>query len=215
MSHMDLHTPENSAIVLIDHNLGTSLSVQSMDRQALVNNTVALAKIAKRMNVPLVVTNGQDTDPSSTLFPELLSVLGETPVIARYGTFNAWDDADFVAAIERTQRGRLVLAGLWTEVCVMFPALSALDAGYEVSVVVDASAGESVQSQDAALRRLVQAGAVPTTWFSLAAEFARSWANVDKAVALSEIAGEHLATFSLTSQYFQHTLTVPSALATA
>jgi nicotinamidase-related amidase len=215
MSQLELHTPENTAVVLIDHNLGTALSVQSMDRQALVSNTVALAKLAKGLNMPLVVTNGQDTDPSSILFPELTAVLGDTEVIARRGTFNAWDDADFVAAVERTGRRRLVLAGLWTEVCVMFPALSALRAGYEVSVVVDASAGESAQTQDAAIQRMVQAGVVPVTWFSLGAELTASWTNVDRAAVLGMAAAEHLMTFGLTSQYFAHTLSISTPAPTA
>lgn len=171
-------TPENTAILMIDHAVGFGTLFRSHDIAAHVNNTVALAKIAKAYGVPLVVTNGADTDAPGPLFPQLKAQLGDTKVLVRSGNFNVFDTPEVAAAVKATGRKKLLLSGLMTEGCVLLSALSAVDRGYEVHVVVDAVAGETSETHHAAVQRMVQAGVVPVTWLSLASEYQVTYENL-------------------------------------
>lgn len=164
-------TPENTTIVLVDHAVGFANLLRSYDLGAHINNVVGLAKTAVLFGSGLVVTNGLKDKPSGPLYPELADVLGDQPVIERPGATNAFDDSAFAAAVTATGRPKLAIAGVSTEGCVLQTVLGALRLGYEVNLVVDASGSLTRESHDLAVQRMVQAGAVPTTWYSLAGEF--------------------------------------------
>ncbi len=201
-------TPTNSAIVMIDHAIGWANLFRSHDVAAHVNNTVALAKTAITFDMPLILTNGADSDPAGPLLPELKEVIGDTPVIVREGNFDAFLTPEFSTAVEATGRRKLVMSGVMTEGCLLLTALSALRSGYEVFVVVDASAGETLETHHAAVQRLIQAGTIPVTWLSLAAEYQVSWANLDTVNAFRELVtthsptlGTYMHTYAATLQY--------------
>lgn len=164
-------TPENTTVVLIDHAVGFANLLRSHDLGTHINNVVGLAKTATMFGSGLVVTNGLSGKPSGPLYPELRAVLGDHPVVERPGATNAFGDPAFAAAVEATGRRKLAIAGVSTEGCVLQTVLGALRLGYEVNVIVDASGSLTYETHDIAVRRMTQAGAVPTTWYSLAGEF--------------------------------------------
>jgi len=163
-------TPADSTVVLVDHAVGFANVLGSHDLPQHINNVVGLAKLALTFQTGLVVTNGLPSKPSGPLYPQLLDVIGDHPVIERGGNFDSFLDPAFAEAIEDTGRRRLIIAGVSTEGCVLQTVLGALRRGYEVYVVVDASASVTRETHDTAVMRMVQAGAVPVTWFSLAGE---------------------------------------------
>lgn len=164
-------TPENTTIVLVDHAVGFANLLRSHDLDTHINNVVGLAKTATLFDSGLVVTNGLKSKPSGPLYPELAEVIGDHPVVERPGATNAFEDPAFAAAVAATGRRRLAIAGVSTEGCVLQTVLGALRLGYEVNVVVDASGSLTRETHDVAVQRMVLAGAVPTTWYSLAGEF--------------------------------------------
>jgi nicotinamidase-related amidase len=164
-------SPDNSTVVLVDHAIGFANLLRSHDLREHVNNVVGLAKTAKLYGAPLVVTNGEASKPSGPLYPELLAAIGDQKVIERKTAFNSFLDADFAAAVKATGNNRLVIAGIATDGCVLQTALGALREGYEVYVVADATASTSREAHDMAIQRMVMAGVVPVTWWSLAAEY--------------------------------------------
>jgi nicotinamidase-related amidase len=174
-AYRTLLTPENSTAIFIDHQPQMSFGVQSIDRQQLMNNTVGLAKAARHFKVPTILTSVETEGFSGYIWPQLLDVFSDQKPIERT-SMNAWDDAKFVAEVKRIGRKKLVIAALWTEVCLTMPALEALEAGYEVYAVTDASGGTSKEAHDMALQRLIQAGAVPVTWQQVLLEYQRDWA---------------------------------------
>ena len=195
-------TPENTTIVLIDHAVGFANILRSHDLALHLNNVVGLAKMAVTFNTGLVVTNGEPSKPSGALYPQLLDVLGDHPVIERGGNFNGFLDPAFAAAVEATGRKKLVIAGISTEGCVLQTVLGALRLDYDVYVVVDASASVTRETHDTAVMRMVQAGATPVTWFSLAGEF-----TVDHRSALGplnqRLMREHVPSMAMgTAVYF-------------
>ena len=163
-------TPADSTVVLIDHAVGFANVLSSHDLPQHVNNVVGLAKLAVTFRTGLVVTNGLPSKPSGPLYPQLRDVIGDHPVIERGGNFDSFLDPAFAEAIENTGRRRLIIAGVSTEGCVLQTVMGALRRGYEVYVVIDASASVTKETHNAAVMRMVQAGAVPVTWFSLAGE---------------------------------------------
>ncbi|HBR3386907.1 TPA: hydrolase, partial [Klebsiella pneumoniae] len=163
MSIRELLDPTNSALIFIDHQPQMSFGVANIDRQTLKNNTVALAKAGKIFNVPVIYTSVETKSFSGYIWPELLAVHPDVKPIERT-SMNSWEDDAFVAAVKATGRKKLVISALWTEVCLTFPALMALEAGYEVYVVTDTSGGTSVDAHERSIDRMVQAGAVPVTW---------------------------------------------------
>jgi nicotinamidase-related amidase len=185
-----LLSPQNSAIILIDHQPQMAFAVQSIDRTLLVNNVAGLAKTAQAFKVPTVVTSVAAKGFSGPVFPEITKALPGHTVIDRT-SMNSWEDKNFRDAVKQTGRKKLVIAGLWTEVCVVMPALAALEEGYEVYVVTDASGGVSKDSHEQAIARMVQAGATPVTWMQVLLEYQRDWARQGTYDATVHIAQEH------------------------
>jgi isochorismate hydrolase len=173
--HIDRRSADNTGIVLIDYVTGFANVFTSQSVSENINGAVGLAKSALGYEVPLVVTLGPEQDPRGPLYPELSAVLGEHPLVHRGGSFDAFDHPGFEAAVAAMDRKHLVLAGLMTEGCIVHTALGALRRDYEVSLVIDATAGETPAIHDAAVTRLVQLGVTPTSWLSLASEFQRTY----------------------------------------
>lgn len=165
-------TPENSTLCLIDHQPWVAFPIRSIAPETLTNNVLALAKTAKALGMPTILStiNGKGGPLSDPLFAGLAELHPDVEPIDRRNT-NAWSDPAFVAAVKTAGRNKLVMAGLWTEVCLAQTALSALQAGHEVYFVSDASGGLSVEAHERACQRMVQAGAIPMSWFAVVAEW--------------------------------------------
>lgn len=174
-----LLTPQNCALVVIDYQPSQLAAVQSMNHDLLVRNIVSVARLAKAYQLPIVLsTVNVNANGQPPTLPELKEVLADSAELDRT-QINAWEDVEFRAAVAATGRKKLVMTALWTEVCLAFPSLDALRAGYEVFPVVDAVAGTSPDAHRAGLERIVQAGAQPIGWVSLACELQRDWARTD------------------------------------
>lgn len=185
-----LLTTENSALVFIDYQPGLVDGTFSIERDVLINNVVAMAKAAKMFDLPVVVsTVGVDAGFQQPTIPELQAILPDVAPIDR-NTVDAWDTAEFRAAIEATGRKKIIMAALWTEVCLVYPALDMLLEGYEIYALSDVSGGTTVDAHERGMQRLVQAGAVPVTWEAVMAELGRL-ASYDMA-GFVEIMTEHL-----------------------
>lgn len=168
-----LLTPENSALLLIDYQPALVSGTRSIEKEALINNVVALAKAAKMFELPIVLsTIGVNAGYQEKTVEELQAVLPDVEPIDRTAV-NAWEQEEIRSAVEATGRRKLLIAALWTEVCLVFPALDMLGDGYEVYAVSDASGGTSVDAHERGMQRVVQAGAVPVTWEAVMAELAR------------------------------------------
>ena len=174
---MERLTPENCVFAFIDHQTGLMNLVDNATAVTFKNYVVGLAKTAKLHNVPSVITTSAEDGPNGPFIPEVLKILPDAPVISRPGQINAWDNKDFVAAIEKTGRKKIVMSGITTDVCVAFATLSALDAGYEVYVVADASGSFNADIQQASLMRMATAGATIGTWFAISCELLNDWRN--------------------------------------
>ncbi|MDC7818659.1 MULTISPECIES: isochorismate family cysteine hydrolase YcaC [Pseudomonas] len=168
---------ENAAVLLVDHQAGLLSLVRDIEPDRFKNNVLALADLAKYFKLPTILTTSFETGPNGPLVPELKALFPDAPYIARPGQINAWDNEDFVKAIKATGKKQLIIAGVVTEVCVAFPALSALEAGFEVFVVTDASGTFNALTRDSAWNRMSNAGAQLMTWFGLACELHRDWRN--------------------------------------
>ncbi len=184
-----LLSPANSALLLIDFQPQMIFGVQSMDRQTLINNVTALAKSAKVFDIPTVLTTVGAEGFSGYCIPEILEVFPDVKPIDR-SWINAWEDDAFYHAAVATGRKKLVMAALWTEICLTHPVLSALADGYEVYIVVDASAGSSTVAHDMGVQRMIQAGAIPVTWAQVMSEWQRDWAR-ETAGQVFDIAVKH------------------------
>jgi nicotinamidase-related amidase len=174
-----LLTPKNAALLVIDYQPSQLAGVRSMDRDLLLKNVVSTARIAKLFGLPIVhSTINVKTGRGQPTLPPLAEVLAGDPPIDRTTT-NAWEDANFLDAVRATRRRKLIICALWTEICMAFPALDAMREGYDVHPVVDAIGGTSLEAHNAGLRRVVQAGAKPTSWVALAVELQRDWARLE------------------------------------
>jgi len=172
-----LLTPQNSAFIVIDYQPVQVNSIASMDRQLLVNNVVGTAKAAVAYGLPIVHTSvNVSTGLNKPPIPQLRKVLDKYPIYDRT-TINSWEDIEFRKAVEATGRKKLIMTALWTEACLTFPALDALQAGYEVYVVADAVGGTSLVAHDMALRRIEQAGGKMISLTQLLCELQRDWAR--------------------------------------
>ncbi|MBZ3904621.1 MULTISPECIES: hydrolase [Streptomyces] len=198
----DLLTPDNCAVLFVDHQPQMFFGTGSGDRTAIINATVGLAKAARVFDVPVVLSTVAAEDFSGPLLPQLADVFPGRGAVDRT-TMNAWEDIAFVEAVKATGRKKLVIAGLWTEVCVVLPALSALAQGYEVYVVTDASGGVSPQAHEHAVQRMIQAGAVPVTWVQVLLEFQRDWARTETYGPTIEVVKEHGGAYGLGIVYAQ------------
>lgn len=171
-----LYTPEDSAVVFIDNQPQMTFGVANMDRATLINNVTLLAKVAKEFKVPAIITAVESESFSGYVWPPLLDVFPGQPVIERT-SMNSWDDAGFRKAIEATGRKNILMTGLWTEVCVTWPTIEMLAEGYNIYVVEDCCGATSVAAQEAALSRMVQAGATRVTTIAALLEWQRDWAK--------------------------------------
>ena len=187
---LELLSPHNCVLALIDHEPQMFFGVQSTDRQTIINNVVGLAKAAKIFKVPTVLTTVAAKTFSGPMIPQLQAVFPDQKPIDRT-SLNSWEDKNFVAAIEKTNRTKIVMAALWTEVCLAFPALSALQAGYEVYAVIDASGASSTEAHEMAIKRMTQAGIIPVTWLQVLCELQRDWARQETYGAVMELIKEH------------------------
>ncbi|MEG1452477.1 isochorismate family cysteine hydrolase YcaC [Brevundimonas sp.] len=168
---------DDAAVLLVDHQTGLLSLVRDIDPDKFKNNVLALADLAKYFELPTILTTSFEDGPNGPLVPELREIFPDAPYIARPGQINAWDNEEFLAAVKATGKKQLIVAGVVTEVCVAFPVLSALEEGYEVFVIGDASGTFNPITRDAAWDRMSQAGAQLMTWFGAACELHRDWRN--------------------------------------
>jgi nicotinamidase-related amidase len=185
-----LLTPKNHTLVLIDHQPQMAFATRSIDVAELRNNVTGLAKAAKTFKVPTILTTVAAKSFSGPLFPELQAVFPEQAPIDRT-TMNTWEDQRVVDAVQKNGHKKVVMAALWTEVCLVQPVLSAIDQGYEVYIVTDASGGVTKEAHDMAVQRMVQAGARPVTWLQYMLELQRDWARGETYAPVMKIATEH------------------------
>jgi len=178
-----LYTPQDSAVVFIDMQPQMLFGVASMDRATLINNVTLLAKVAKEFKVPVVLTAVETESFSGYVWPQLLDVFPGQEVVER-SSMNSWDDPGFRKAIEATGRKNILMTGLWTEVCVTWPTIEMLGAGFTIYVVEDCCGATSPAAHEAALSRMVQAGAVRLTTIAALLEWQRDWANKEHYNAL-------------------------------
>lgn len=200
MSIRELLNPENCTVIFIDHQPQMTFGVANIDRQTLLNNTLGLAKAARAFNVPVILTTVETESFSGHMWPQLLDLFPGRKPIERT-SMNSWEDAKFVEAVKKAGRKKLVIAALWTEVCLAFPALEALEAGYEVYAVADASGGTSQMAHDYAMQRMVQAGVVPVTWQQVLLEFQRDWSRKQTYNAVIDIVKEHSGAYGQGVEY--------------
>ncbi|MEL6979587.1 MAG: hydrolase [Pseudomonadota bacterium] len=194
-------TPENSQLIFIDHQPQMAFGVQSIDRQALKNNTVGLAKAAKIFDIPTTITTVETEAFSGHTYPELLAVFPEHPLLERT-SMNSWDDQKVRDALAQNGRKKVIVSGLWTEVCNNTFALSAmLEGGYEIYMVADASGGTSKDAHDYSMQRMVQAGVVPMTWQQVLLEWQRDWARRDTYDAVMSLVKEHSGAYGMGVDY--------------
>jgi len=196
----ELLNPQNSALILIDFQPQMTFGVANIDRQTLFNNVILLAKAAKIFNVPTILTTVETKSFSGSMWPQILDIFPDQEPVER-SSMNSWEDAGFVAAVAATGRKKLIMAALWTEVCLTFPALEALQAGFEVYAVEDASGGTSVAAHNAAMRRVEQAGVVPVTSLQVLLEYQRDWARKDTYNAVIEVVKEHCGAYGQGVEY--------------
>lgn len=168
---------DNAVMLLVDHQAGLLSLVRDIDPDKFRNNVLATADLAKYFQLPTILTTSFEQGPNGPLMPELKSLFPDAPYIARPGQINAWDNEDFVKAIKATGRKQLIIAGVVTEVCVAFPALSAIEEGFDVFVVTDASGTFNDIARHSAWDRMSQAGAQLINWFGVACELHRDWRN--------------------------------------
>ncbi|MGE8278817.1 MAG: hydrolase [Stenotrophomonas sp.] len=170
--------PDNHALILVDHQSQMAFATQSIDPAVLRNNTALVAKSAAGFKVPTVLTTVAEKSFSGPIFDEISEAFAGQPAIDRT-TMNTWEDANVIAAVNAIGRDRIVFAGLWTSVCIVGPVLSALEQGFEVYVITDASGDISVEAHERAVQRMVQAGARPLTSLQYLLELQRDWARAD------------------------------------
>jgi len=199
--------PEDSVLVLIDHQPYQLTNVNSHDPQAVVNNTTALAKVAKAFDVPTILTS-VIADRGGKLFKQITDVFPGQEVIDRTW-INTWEDKNVVDLVNATGRKQLIIAGLWTEVCVAMPAIQAAGEGWDVTVITDASGGSSVESHQVAIQRMIAAGVNMMTWMALASEWQRDWARTQHVEELTEVLISHMAGSGIAYLWEQQLLNTP------
>ena len=200
-SILEVLTPENSQIIFIDHQPQMAFGVQSIDRQTLKNNTVGLAKAAKAFNIPATITTVETESFSGHTYPELLDVFPNLPLLERT-SMNSWDDQKVRDSLAKNNRKKIIVSGLWTEVCNLSFALSALhDTDYEIYMVADASGGTTKEAHDYAMQRMIQAGVIPVTWQQVLLEWQRDWAKRDTYDEVMDIVREHSGAYGMGVDY--------------
>ncbi|MCC2523703.1 isochorismatase family protein [Vibrio coralliilyticus] len=194
-------TADNSVLAMIDHQTGLMVGLGDEHPTVLKNNIVGLTRTAKAIGLPSVVTASLPEGPNGPVMPEITQVLGEE-VIEREGQINAWDSLAFKQAIEKTGRKKIIMAGIVTDVCLLFPALSAVEEGYDVYAVIDASGTWNKTVQEVTIQRLTQAGVKVTTWASVLAELMNDWRS-EHGEALGQVLAEHTTKYGyVMNSYF-------------
>ena len=199
-SEKGLLTPDNCVVTLIDLQPQMLFGVASFDRQAIINNNVALSKAARVFDMPVVLSTVETKGFSGNMWPQIQAIFPKQTPIER-STMNAWDDENFVAAVKKSGRKKIVLAGLWTETCVTLPTIQALHDGYEIYVVEDCCGDVSQLAHDNAMKRVVQAGAKPVTALSVMLEWQRDWAAKDTYDAVMDIVKTHCGAYGVGVEY--------------
>jgi len=195
-----LYTPKDSAVVFIDHQPQMTFGVSSIDRATLINNVTLLARVAKEFGVPTVLTAVETESFSGYIWPQLLDVFPGQPVVERT-SMNSWDDAGFRKAIEATGRKNILMTGLWTEVCVTWPTIEMIAEGYNIYVVEDCCGAITPAAQEAALSRMVQAGATRLPTIGALLEWQRDWANREHYDALMTILKQQGGAYGIGVEY--------------
>jgi nicotinamidase-related amidase len=200
-SKLELLTPDNCQLIFVDHQPQMAFGVQSIDRQTLKNNVVALARSARVFNVPTIITTVETDGFSGHTYPELLDVFPDAPLLERT-SMNSWDDQKVRDALAANGRRKVVVSGLWTEVCNCMFALCAMQEGdYEIYMVADASGGTSIDAHKYAMERMVQVGVVPMTWQQVLLEWQRDWARKDTYDQTIGIVQEHSGAYGMGVDY--------------
>jgi nicotinamidase-related amidase len=200
-SKREVLTPQNSQLIFIDQQPQMAFGVASIDRQLLKNNVVGLAKAAKVFAIPTIITTVETESFSGHTYPELLEVFPDAPLLERT-SMNSWDDQKVRDALKENGRKKVVVSGLWTEVCNLSFALSAmLEGDYEIYMVADASGGTSVDAHNYAMQRMIQAGVVPVTWQQVLLEWQRDWARKETYDATIAIVTEHSGAYGMGVDY--------------
>ena len=200
LSEKGLLTPDNCVVAMIDLQPQMLFGVASHDRQTIINCNLVLAKAAKIFDVPVVLSTVETKGFSGNTWPHLLAALGNPTPIERT-TMNSWDDANFVAAIKKTGRKKIVLSGLWTETCVALPTIQAIHDGFEVYVVEDCCGDVSLLAHENSMKRVIQAGAKPVTAVSTMLEWRRDWAHKDTYNAVMDVAKNHCGVYGVGVEY--------------
>ena len=199
--YLEVLTPQNSQIIFIDQQPQMAFGVQSIDRQTLKNNVVGLAKAARAFNIPTTITTVETDGFSGNTFPELLAVFPDHKILERT-SMNSWDDQNVRDALAANGRKKIVVAGLWTEVCnTTFALCAMLEGDYEIYMVADASGGTSADAHKYAMDRMIQAGVVPVTWQQVMLEWQRDWARKETYDAVTGIAKEHSGAYGMGIDY--------------
>lgn len=197
---LELLKPDNSVLLMIDYQPQMAFGVANIDRQTLKNNVLGLAKSALLFKVPTILTSVETEGFSGYVFPELLDIFPNQDIIER-SSMNSWDSESVRKTIAATKRKKLILAGLWTEVCINMPALCAMQENYEVYVVEDACGGTSEVAHRTAMERMVQAGAIPISWLQLLLEWQRDWATKASYNGVMDIVRNHCGAYGMGVDY--------------
>jgi nicotinamidase-related amidase len=200
LSEKGLLTPDNCVVALIDHQPQMLFGVSNFDRQGIINNVVALSKSVRVFDLPVVLSTVTTKSFSGNLWPQIQAVFpGRVPI--ERTSMNTWDDKNFVAAIEKTGRKKIVLAGLWTETCVALGTVQAIHDGYEIYVVEDCCGDVSQLAHDNAMKRVIQTGAKPVTALSVMLEWQRDWAHLGTYDAVMDIVKNHFGAYGVGVEY--------------
>jgi nicotinamidase-related amidase len=199
-SEKGLLTPDNCVVTLIDFQPQMLFGVANFDRQSIINNVVAFSKATRVFDVPVVLSTVETKSFSGNMWPQLQAVFPKQEPIER-SSMNSWDDKNFVAAVQKSGKKKIVLAGLWTETCVALPTIQAIHDGYEVYVVEDCCGDISQLAHDNAMKRVVQAGAKPVTALSVMLEWQRDWAERDTYDAVMDIVKTHFGAYGVGVEY--------------
>ena len=200
-SQAEFLTPDNAVLAMIDHQTGLMAGLGDEHPTVLKNNILGLLRTAKAIGLPSVVTASLPQGPNGPVMPEITDILGKQ-VIEREGEINAWDSSAFKQAIEKTGRKKIIMAGIVTDVCLLFPALSAVAEGYDVYAVIDASGTWNKTIQEVSIQRLTQAGVKVTTWASVLAELMNDWRS-EYGEALGQVLADHTTPYGyVLNSYF-------------
>src|SRR4051794_36670066 len=200
LSEKGLLTPDNCVLTLIDLQPQMLFGVANFDRQAIINNNIALSKAARVFDVPVVLSTVETKSFSGNMWPQIQAIFpGQTPI--ERTSMNSWDDNNYAAAIRKTGRKKIVLAGLWTETCVALPTIQAIHDGFDIYVVEDCCGDVSQLAHDNSMKRVIQAGAKPVTALSVMLEWQRDWAEKDTYDAVMDIVKTHCGAYGVGVEY--------------